>query len=255
MNKNLKNRLYISTMGENAPKLAVKYDLGLEISDFVVATNISETFEPYGRIGLEKINLGRKMTFHFPYAELSPCAIEPLVRDVAKLRHKQAFDFAYAHGIKKMVVHSGYIPIVYYPEWYVSQSMEYWKEFLLDKPSDALICVENVMDSDPYMLRDIVDGVCDPRLKICLDVGHASHRVSKTDIMLWIEVLAERISHVHLHNNDRDYDFHSSLGDGLIEMEKVIHQILDFAPKASFATECHEPEKSILWLYERGFLE
>lgn len=54
---------------------------------------------------------------HAPFAELSPCAVDPLVREVAQKRFRQTLTMAQALSISKIVVHSGFIPHIYFPEW------------------------------------------------------------------------------------------------------------------------------------------
>ncbi|MGE4352782.1 MAG: sugar phosphate isomerase/epimerase family protein [Oscillospiraceae bacterium] len=254
MDRNIRDRLYISTVASDAVVMAKEYGLGLEIADFCVAANMDESFEPYGRYGVEKMDHGGEMTFHFPFAELCPCAIDPLVRAVTRQRHEQALSLALSHGIAKMIVHAGYIPLVYYPEWFIAESIKYWHDFLMDRPGNIDICLENVMEGDPQMLSDIVKGVDDPRLRICLDVGHASHSVSDTPLDVWIDTLAGYITHVHLHNNDRNVDRHWELGRGTIPMEETICRLIDACPAASFTVECMEAAPSVKWLSEKGFL-
>ncbi len=55
-------------------------------------------------------------------------------------------------------------------------------------------------------------GVDDPRFGLCLDVGHANTRVSETPPLDWIAPMAPWLRHVHLHNNDGDWDLHDALG-------------------------------------------
>ena len=45
------------------------------------------------------------------------------------------------------------------------------KLILRDKPDDFYVYLENVMDEEPEMLSEIVVGVDDPRMRICLDVN------------------------------------------------------------------------------------
>ena len=254
MDRNLSSRLYISTIAADAVEMASKYGLGLEIADFCVAANMDECYESYGRCGEQKLRLGGKMTFHFPFAELCPCAIDPLVRKVTKRRHEQALALALDHGVRKLIVHAGFIPLVYFPEWFVCESIKYWLDFLSDKPDNICICLENVMEGNPQMLRDIVEGVSDSRLRICLDIGHASHIVSDVPLELWINNLAGHIAHIHIHNNDRNVDRHWQLGRGAIPMEETLCSIISACPYASVALECMEAGSSVKWLLEKGFL-
>ena len=100
-----------------------------------------------------------------------------------------------------MVCHGGFIPHVYYPEWYVEQSVLFWRALLDKLPENMTIALENVMEPSPETLVQIASGVDDPRLGLCLDVGHANTCVSDTPPLEWIAPMSPWLRHVHLHNN------------------------------------------------------
>lgn len=102
--------------------------------------------------------------FHAPFAELSPASIDPKVRGVTILRYRQAMEMAASLGISRLVIHSGFIPLVYFPEWFVEQSVVFWREFLEETPEGITIALENVMEPGPEMLVEIVRQVQDRRL-------------------------------------------------------------------------------------------
>ena len=70
-----------------------------------------------------------------------------------------------------LVVHSGYVPLVYYKEWFTEKSIEFWKRFLGKLDKDVIFCYENVMEDSPDMLYDIVSEVNDERFGLCLTWG------------------------------------------------------------------------------------
>jgi len=193
--------------------------------------------------------------FHAPFAELTPCAIDPLVRQVAEKRLLQAAETASSLGVTRMVCHGGFIPHVYFPEWYVEQSAVFWKELLADVPPDTVLAVENVMEPGPEMLVQIAGQVNDPRLGLCLDVGHANASTSKTPPLAWIAPMAPWLRHIHLHNNLGDWDLHDPLGQGTIPMEQVLDTLLDQCPAATFTIENQDCAPSLDWLAQRGYLE
>ena len=167
---------------------------------------------------------------HAPFAELAPCAVDPLVREVTARRYRQALSAARQLGIRRLVIHSGYIPLVYFPEWFTEQSVAFWREFLPEVPEDMVLALENVMDETPQLMTDIVRQVDDPRLGLCLDVGHANTCASRTPPMEWIAPMAPYLRHVHLHNNLGDWDLHSSLGEGSIPMQQILAALLEQCP-------------------------
>ena len=93
----------------------------------------------------------------------------------------------------------------------MEQSVWFWREFLRDVPADMTLALENVMEPSPETLVSIAAQIDDPRLGLCLDVGHANTCVSETPPMDWIAPMAPWLRHVHLHNNQGDTDLHAPL--------------------------------------------
>ena len=60
-----------------------------------------------------------------------------MVRGVTMRRFRQAAALSRAYGIRRIVVHSGFIPHVYYPVWFVEQSARFFRA-LLDAEPEAL---------------------------------------------------------------------------------------------------------------------
>ena len=116
------------------------------------------------------------------------------------------------------------------------------------------IALENVMDDGPDMLAAIMAGVDDPRLGVCLDVGHANTTVSKTPPMDWITPLSPWLRHVHIHNNFGDWDLHNPLGEGNIPMAQVLDQLLTRCPAATYTIENMNCAPSLEWLAAQGYL-
>ena len=154
-----------------------------------------------------------------------------------------------------MVFHGGFIPHVYFPEWYVEQSVRFWREFLRDVPADMTLALENVMEPSPETLVSIAAQIDDPRLGLCLDVGHANTCVSETPPMDWIVPMAPWLRHVHLHNNQGDTDLHAPLGEGNIPMRQIIDTVLQAAPEATFTIENQNALPSLHWLAAQGSIE
>ena len=157
-------------------------------------------------------------------------------------------------GIRRLVIHSGYIPLVYFPEWFTEQSVAFWREFLPEVPEDMVLALENVMDETPQLMTDIVRQVDDPRLGLCLDVGHANSCASRTPPLDWIAPMAPYLRHVHLHNNLGDWDLHSSLGEGSIPMQQILAALLEQCPASTWTIENQDCAPSLAWLARQGYL-
>ena len=165
----------------------------------------------------------------------------------------QALAAARDWGCRLLVVHTGFIPWVYYPEWFVEKSVEFWREFLPQVPEGMVLCLENVMEPSPQIPVDIIRQVDDPRLRLCLDVGHANAELSRTPVMEWVEVCRPYLRHLHLHNNAGGGDLHDPLKRGTIPVEQVLHA-LSREEHLTYTLETLQAEENVRWLLEKGFL-
>lgn len=242
--------VYISTIAPDAPDIARAFGFGLEIAEYCTAYNMDERFGETHAAVSGKISGVERLTFHAPFNELFPCAIDPRARKLAMERYKQALELSVSYGARRMVIHGGFNPSMYFPVWYTEQSVPFWKEFLEDVPGDMLICLENVTEPEPDMLMDIIAGVSDDRLRICLDIGHAN-AYSKRTPLEWLRSCAPAIAHFHVHNNHGDFDAHNALFDGSIPMPELLCAIDSLCPTATVALEVLEARPSAEWLLER----
>ena len=243
--------IYLSTIDPNAHTLAKEWDLGIEIAEFCTAWNMDREFAAVDPQVREKLGYSDRFVLHAPFNELFPCAIDPKIRDMAAQRYKQAMEIARGYGIKKLVIHGGFQPFMYYPVWYIEQSVLFWKEFVQSVPEDMMICLENVLETEPYMLKDIVTAVEDPRIRLCLDVGHVN-AYSKIPVQTWMEDWAPYLSHYHVHNNDTSADTHRPLFEGSMDMKHLLREIQRLTPDASVTLELVESESSLIWMKEAG---
>ena len=244
------DRLYLSTIDPEAGKLARTFGLGIEIADYCTAVNLDEAFSQTDeKLQKQLANVPRRL-LHGPVNALFPCAIAPLARRLAAFRYDQALNLSHRYGAAKLILHGGYSPRLYFPCWYVEQSVLFWREFLESHPGDYEICLENVMEAEPELLRSIVSQVDDPRLGLCLDVGHVNV-YSRIPAEKWVACWGEFLSHAHLHNNDGTADTHSALNSGSLPMALLI----DALPSAATATlELPQIGENIQWLKTQGLL-
>lgn len=260
----LKNRICIATMCSHWRSISDRYDVPVELDFFCQSANME------GEQGKKVMKQAEKLVaskdvkvLHGPFNELFPAAIDSQARQLAMIRMNQAAEIAMHLNIKKMVVHSGYMPFTYFKEWHVARSIEFWKEFLEDKPDDFEICIENVLDDEPYMLKEIVEGIGDSRAGVCYDSGHANitgkggfdGKDETTDQSEWMNVLAPYMKHLHLHNNDTKRDYHRDFEDGTIDMMKLLEDVAAKCPENTTITaETLDGQASFRWLKEKELI-
>ena len=247
-----KETIYLSTIGSDAVRVAKEYGVNLEIAEYCTAWNMDEKFNCVDKVVQKKLEGISKSLLHAPYNELFPCAIDKKARALAAERYRHAVLLAKRYGSAKVIIHGGYNPWIYFPVWYTEQSVLFWKEFLKEDPGVEIV-LENVLETDPQWLLDIVKAVDDERLKLCLDIGHVN-AYSQIPVMAWLESWAPYISHFHVHNNDGSRDQHNALNEGTIPMKEFLLRAEALCPGATFTFELMKDASSMKWLSENDLI-
>ena len=244
----------------NTFPVANKYGLGLELAEFCISDNMGATYNDV----IDHFEYNRSnaayVVLHAPYNELMPHAIDQMVVDVARKRYEWTLQLCKKYDIKKIVVHANYVHSLYYPQWFVARQIAFWKDFLYKHDDQVTICIENVMEPNADMLIDIIKAVDDPRLKMCLDVGHAN--LMQESPIEWLKKSYQYIDHYHIHNNKGPVEFdrpslgdtHSALSDGIIDMKALLDLAEELTPNATASVESYAIEESAMWLKENGYI-
>lgn len=247
-----KSRFYAATVGSDFRRIIDSYDIGIEIDNFCQSV-LLDSADEIKKAG-ELMTLADRHIIHGPFTELFPAAIDPRARRLAFDRLEQAYDVCRQLGICKMVVHSGYVPFVFFKSWHTDRSVEFWQEFMSDKPEDFHIYIENVLEDEPYMMGSLIERIADDRVGLCLDTGHAN-AAGTIDIKEWFEVLGSYIGHIHLHNNNGKADEHNPPDSGSMDMDKVMEYIDTYCSSDTTITiEAYDLAASFRWLEERGYI-
>lgn len=256
---NLKNRLYVATFQENSINVAKQFGLGLEFNH----TCISEALDHEAQEALItcmnrdfELSGAEKAILHGPFTEIYPAAIDYRARDMATLRLSEAFSVCRQLEVSRMVVHTGWLPFIYFKEWQSQKSSEFWEAFMKDKPADFTLYIENVLEDEPYMLSGMMKRISNPNIKLCLDIGHANAMSDKNISMeMWIKELAPYIGHFHLHNNYGEEDSHGDFDHGSMDMEEVLYSIESNCSDAvTFTIEARDCGSCAHWLKARGYI-
>lgn len=246
------SRIYIATFSENAVEVAKENNVNIELNDICISENLDPgSFDRTLECMRGEITgAGAKgVIMHGPFTEIIPAGIDHRFVDMGIERLNEAYEACRVLNINRMVVHSGYEPLMYFKEWHLEKSVDFWKRYMEGK-DDFTIYIENVFDDEPQMMKNLVDALDDPRIKLCLDVGHANAMsLTEYDVYSWIEILGDRIGHFHLHNNDGSGDQHRALMDGGLDMERIIECANRCCGSdVTFTIESHECRESTPWL-------
>ena len=254
--------LFIATFSDQAVETARAYGIGLELNH----TCISEMLDAPNRPALlaemrrdmeaSGADTPQKLVLHGPFTEIHPAAIDHRARALGMQRLNEAYEVAAALGVKRMVVHTGWLPFIYFKSWQAEKGAAFWQTFMQDKPADFEIYVENVLDDEPEMLAAMMQQIDDPRIRLCLDVGHANAaKAPDLAVTAWIRVLAPYLAHFHLHNNDGSGDTHAAFDEGSMDMQEIL-QTIDrcCADDVTYTIEALEPLPCLAWLKAHQYL-
>lgn len=231
-----------------AAALCARYNCGIEIQSF---------YDPAYLVGQpDGIDLYQPLVadirlraLHGPFGDLCPGSFDIMVRDLARYRFEQAARIADELGATHLILHHGYTPGTSDRKNWILRCTSFWRQFVKDRPTGMRVYLENHLERDPSMLADLIDAVDDPRLDLCLDIGHV-HGCIQGDVVEWIKQLGTHIGYVHLHDNHGSRDEHLGLGRGNAPLEEIVAALRQYSPNALWALECklEEMVDSIEWL-------
>lgn len=256
------NQLFIATFSNDAAQLARAYGIGLElnhtcISEMLDLSNRDALLEEIRRdMDASGADTPQKLLLHGPFTEIYPAAIDYRARELGMQRLNEAYEVAETLGVTRMIVHNGWLPFIYFKSWQTEKGALFWQAFLRDKPADFELCIENVLEDEPDMLVDMMRQIDDPRIRLCLDIGHANAVTAKNlPVTRWIQRLAPYLAHFHLHNNDGSGDTHAAFDAGSIDMQEIL-QTIDrcCADDVTYTIEAREPLPCLAWLKAHQYL-
>ena len=162
---------------------------------------------------------GRVTSLHGCFIDVNPASSDELFRQLSVQRMKESCALALKLGAGNIVFHAGSFPFLrgsYLDQW-AGKTAEFLEE--LAAAYDLNFFVENSMDVDPDPVKALMQRISNPRIGVCLDVGHANY--SRAPVGRWFEELGTWISYLHLSENMGKFDDHLPLGTGTIDWEEV----------------------------------
>jgi len=130
---------------------------------------------------------------------------------------------ALACGSTRVVIHAGTVDHMTFDEDLKAYTNNMVDVFKLGREVGVNFVVETVplkrmlFLSDPKKLLIASRGL--PEMKFCLDTGHVNMGGDTTETY---KLLAEKIAHAHIHDNDGSADQHKAIGDGNIDFETLL---------------------------------
>ena len=123
-------------------------------------------------------------------------------------------------------------------EW-LDLSVGLWTEILDSSP--ARLYLENTADQTPEAIAALLTRLPE-RAAMCFDIGHwfsAAGGVTLKNLPQWLDRIAGRLAHLHLHDNHGLYDQHLGLGLGGIDFSEFWALMSAHGLAPTFTLEAH----------------
>jgi sugar phosphate isomerase/epimerase len=190
---------------------------------------------------------GIKITFHAPFMDLRPGALDKKIRQASLERLKQVFAIAsYFHPLK-IVCHPSYDQRYYVScdeEW-LEASAATWEELIiLAREAQTVIALENVYERGPSVLRRLFERLNSDRVCFCFDTGHFNV-FARASLEIWMRELGKYLGHLHLHDNHGRFDEHLPVGNGNFPFAELFEKLQDREDQPTMTLEAHAQDD--LW--------
>lgn len=186
-------------------------DIGIEIQDFTEPNLSLQVIEDLTNRYKELFkNFKNIRAMHGPFLDLRPSSPDLDIRKVSYNKYLRTLNIAIELDMDFVIFHSQINPYLDMPmlkDLNNLQSREFWHEIVEELPDfKGTILIENIFEETPEMIKDLIEKIDLPNIKINLDLGHA--RLGSVSLEKWVKELKEHISYIHLHSNDGVYDQH-----------------------------------------------
>jgi len=187
------------------------------------------------------------ISFHAPFMDLRPGAIDPEIRKVTAGRLQQVFDLVPYFRPISVVCHASFDKRYYVSNeraW-LENSIETWKQFLAQAVDmGTMIALENVYETDCQYLRLLLNAFASPHICFCFDTGHFNV-YSTSPLEEWMNGLGSRIGQIHVHDNNGLLDEHLPVGEGNFPFQAFFKMIRQKKLKPVITLESHSEKH--LW--------
>lgn len=204
-----------------------RLNLGLEIQDFT-EPNLSD--KEFNALVLRYkdilVGFSNIKALHGPFLDLKPSSPDLEIRKISIKRYVKAILAAKELEMDYLIFHSQINPYLNEDSirrLNVEQMREFWEDVLDVVSFKGTILIENIFEETPMMIKELIESIKPPKIKINLDIGHA--KLGSVKLEEWIRELKDYIGYIHLHSNSGKYDEHRK------PTEKEIYELLELLDK------------------------
>ena len=174
---------------------------------------------------LESYNL--KYTIHAPFMDVNIATLQDKSRINSISQMKNSIDLANEIDAEAVVVHPGLASFLA-KKYFLDDVYKVANESIAEigkysRDLGVLTTVENMPAFDAMIyqnINDLNDLLVGLDMAMTLDIGHAHHVGYATSQMIF-----DSIKHVHIHDNFGDDDAHLALGEGNIELKRIVNNL------------------------------
>ena len=224
---------HIDIIRKHAPNLEIYF-----------GSSVLDSLSPSDLTGLKReLDYNPVLSLHAPFMDLSPGAVDSMVRTATMERFRQILDVAEVLGPRTVVFHSGYEKWKYAlnVELWLEKSLLTWRQVCERAAGIGVkVAIENIFEDEPSNLKLLMEHMNSANFGICFDTGHFN-LFSRIPLEDWMEALNPYILELHLHDNDRSSDQHLPIGEGLFDFARFFALLRN--RDCVYTIESHTPEK------------
>ncbi len=239
----------ISTIEKFNKEEFEKLSIGVELQDFTWPDALDSGWEE-NLIKYKKALKGfsNTLSMHGPFLDLKPVSPDKTIREVSYNRYLTTLTIGKELDVDYLIFHSQINPWLNEPrikEINNNLNREFWRKILQEiNGFDGTILIENIFENDPLLLKELIDTIDLPNIKVCLDIGHAKLRTNK-DLEEWVKVLKEDIEYIHLHWNNGFYDEHNRPVEKNITYIKGLLEKYKVNPRIALEYKANDLQKEV----------
>ena len=169
---------------------------------------------------------GLKYSVHAPFADINIASLSKPILNAMLKRLEKSIICAHDLNAYLWVFHPGLKTGIsmFYPRMDWLQNVETAQSlFKIASDYAVKIAIENVPEPYPFLMKSVEDfkkfyGEVDGDIGLVLDIGHAN---INGQIELFLKTFADRLVHIHAHDNDGRNDQHLGIGYGNVDWENI----------------------------------
>ncbi|MER3556215.1 MAG: sugar phosphate isomerase/epimerase [Meiothermus sp.] len=207
-----------------------------------------------------------RLGIHGPYDGYWLATSDPALRRFIAGRYRRALAFAADLGASHMVLHSpflffGHPQVAHTPAAGLAQQLDYAHDTLQEllpiaQDLGLTLVIENIRDTHPAPLLELVRSFDSPQVRMSLDTGHAylMHQIGGPPPSQWVHTAGQWLGHVHLQDNDGLLDRHWQPGQGNVHWASFFEALAQSPaqPRLILEVRGHQVLPAATWLTQQG---